>query len=240
MNRVVDGITPYSSTESTACQPRREASARLLPLVRPLVIDQGLEDRRILTGNPLFDGSSGKVMVTRALGIEDPVDGLVGEVLCDPLGTELRRECGAALGAVSKAVTHEGGSDARVVNQSSVLQSIETQVDPDRMKPLLPQALAKFGPGSGPIREQVERGIPDPDVGIVIQQSVAIGARERVSHTQSTPFEGLQHDLEGLGIVVQVDKHLQTAWSAGLNPGNERVGAQDPVFVSTAWAGREG
>lgn len=148
-----DGIIPGSPAESAAGQPRREAPAHFLLLVRPRVVDERLEDRRILPGDPFFDGSTGKILITCTLGVEDTVDRLVCEFRCDPFGTEFRCECGAAFGAVTEAVAHECGGDARVVNQAAFFEAVQTEIDPSRTKPLLTQPPSKLHTGSGPIRE---------------------------------------------------------------------------------------
>ncbi len=225
LNRVTQG----ASTESAASQPRGEAAAGLLLLVRPGFVDQGLKDGRVLSGDPFFGYEPGQILVAGPFRIEDSVDRPVRELLWNALGAEFGGECRTPLGSVTQAVAHEGGGHTGVVDETALFQTVQTDVDSGRSKSLLAQAFSEFRSGAGPVREQVQGGVPNPNVRVVIEEFVSEYSAERVSYTQETPFERLEHHFERFRVVVEVDEDVQASAAARLDSSDGRVGAQNPT-----------
>jgi hypothetical protein len=87
---------------------------------------------------------------------------------------------------------------------------------------LVQEPPAELGTGAGPVGEEVQRGVPDPYVGIGVEQVVAATRGKGVPHAEGKTLQSLEGHLEGLA-PAQVDTSPETSRPEGLHPGDGRV-----------------
>jgi hypothetical protein len=77
----------------------------------------------------------------------------------------------------------------------------------------------EFTAGSHSVGQEIECSFTHTHIRIVIEEMMTAVFCERVSDSESIPFESFQGDLKWL-ITVGVDEHLESSRSERLNTGN--------------------
>jgi hypothetical protein len=200
-----------------------ESTADLLAFRTSPVRHQSVQHAVALTARPLPPHFPRQRRIVYVGVLEDPLDGAGGEISVDPLRPELGAQSGRTLRAMPQPVAHERFGDGSVVEEAFLIQAVEARVDASGAEALLPEPAVQLDAGPGAIGEEIECGVADADVGVVVEEVMPFFRRESVSDAETVPFQRLQHDLERLS-PVEVQENLQASGPQGLNPCDERVG----------------
>tara|TARA_B110000438_G_scaffold172351_1_gene164756 strand:- start:187 stop:513 length:327 start_codon:yes stop_codon:yes gene_type:complete len=108
---------------------------------------------------------------------------------------------------MEKSIPDECSSDRLVVNKPHFLQAVETDVDTCGTKSLLPEASFQLCPGAGAVRDEIEGGVADSNILIVVDQLVLSVGRKVIPDAEATSLERFERDLEGFA-TIEVDPDL--------------------------------
>jgi len=122
---------------------------------------------------------------------------------------------------VQKPITDEGSRDGLVVDESLLLESIQTRVDAGRSESLLPQPTLKLRAGTRSIGDEIQGGVTHADISVCVEQIVFLVRGQGVADPEPTALQRLEHDLEGLVVALYVDEDLEASRTQRLDAGDD-------------------
>jgi hypothetical protein len=151
-----------------------------------------------LAGDPLFGDRSSDRGVIRTLILEHLVDRLRREVSMHTFCSELGGESGSTSRTMSEAVPNERGCDSRIVNEPSVAEPVEAEVDASGRESLLPESPLQLHASSRTVGDKVQSRVTHTDVCVGVEEGVLFVRGKGVSYTEATSLQRFEHDFEGL------------------------------------------
>jgi len=206
-----------------------EASHGFLSLGASTFHHQSFEHGSTLSRDPRLRDLPGQGRVVGVFVVEDPADRLERHLTRHALRAKLGRQRCPAPWPVAKSVSYECRGDGFVVDEPSVLEPIETEVDSCRTKALAEQAASQFGSGASAVRDQIQGGVSDAQVFVIVQEVVLAGSGQGIADAEAVALQRFEHDLEGLA-AIEVNADLQPSWFEGLDAGDERRGGRRGHF----------